>query len=97
MDSGAAVMLADPYTVNGTSLDDNFQTLVANLQGSGSVLTVRATGSFDGNKGFGFDNLTIRGVPEPGSSILLGIAGIAALAVRCRVRTSSTRSAHGRR
>ncbi len=45
MDSAAAVVLADPYSINGTILDDNFQTLVANIAGSGSVLTVRATGS----------------------------------------------------
>ncbi len=82
MDSAAAVVLADPYSINGTILDDNFQTLVANIAGGGSVLTVRATGSFDGSKAIGFDNLTIRGVPEPTSSLLLTLAGLAVFARR---------------
>jgi hypothetical protein len=85
MDSTAPVVLADPYSINGTNLDDNFQTLVANLAGSGSVLTVRATGSFDGSKAIGFDNLTIRGVPEPSSLSLLAIVGLAALSRRRRM------------
>jgi hypothetical protein len=84
MDIGTQVDLADPYSINGTILTDNFQTLLANIPAGGNTLDIRVTGSFDGNKAIGFDNLTIRAIPEPASLALAGIAGLTLLSRRRR-------------
>lgn len=72
MDSGQGVTLDDPVAINGTLLDDEFQTLSASVTGTGSELTIRFTAEANGgSEGFGFDNLTV--VPEPASLVTLAL------------------------
>ena len=96
MDSGTPVDLPDPLFIKTTVLNDNFQTLTANISGTGSSLTVRVQAILGGSsESVGFDNLTIRGVPEPTSISLLTMAGFAVLAGlrrRGRLDTYSPRS-----
>ena len=85
MDSGTQVDLPDPYSINGTILGDDFQTLVEGIAGTGASLTVRITAMMDGGtEAVGIDNLTIRGVPEPASLSLVLLAGLACLTGRKR-------------
>lgn len=70
------VILSDPLYINGTILDDNYQTLSAAIAGSGNSLTIRFTAITNGSEGFGFDNLTVS-IPAPGALALLGLAGLA--------------------
>ena len=87
MDSGFQVDLPDPYSINGTILGEDFQTLVAGIVGTGSSLTVRVTAMMDGGtEALGFDNVLIRGVPEPSSLALLAIGGLAWIRRTRRVR-----------
>lgn len=77
MDSGSAVALDDPFYINGTLLNDNFQTLAATAIGAGPTLTLRLTAISDGGEGLGFDNIKV--VPTPGALALMGIAGVATI------------------
>ena len=76
MDGGAVVNLSDPMYMNGTILNNNFQTLSANVAGTGSELWIRFTGGQDGgSEGFAFRNIEV--VPTPGTLALMGLAGVA--------------------
>lgn len=80
LESGTEVMVSDPLAMNGTVLNNDFQTLIANIAGTGSVLTLRLTGSADGGgEVFIFDNLQIKGIPAPGAAALMGLAGLVGL------------------
>jgi hypothetical protein len=58
-------------------MDDNYQNLSAPIIGTGSILTIRITGTLDGgSEGVGIDNLRVF-VPAPGALALLGLAGLA--------------------
>lgn len=80
MDSGAIVDLADPIAINGVTLNDEFQTIVAGVAGTGSELTIRVEATTDGgSEAFGFDNMLIRGIPTPATAALLGLGGLVGL------------------
>ena len=54
------VVIPDPLRVDGTPLDDTFQTIEKTLIGSGSTLTIRVYAMTNGGStGVGFDNLTV--------------------------------------
>lgn len=75
---GAVVNLFDPFLINGTTLNNNFQTLSTAIAGSGSTLTIAFDGQFDGgSEAFAFRNLEV--VPTPGTAALLGLGGLAAV------------------
>jgi len=77
MDNAAnnPVILDDPLAINGTLLNDEFQTLSAAVAGTGSELAIRFTASSNGgSEAFGFDNLAV--VPSPGAAALLGLGGL---------------------
>lgn len=60
-------LVADPMSCNGTELSNIFQTLTANVSGSGSVLTITFNASGDGGtEAFAWDNLVINSNPAGG-------------------------------
>ncbi|MGD8454286.1 MAG: PEP-CTERM sorting domain-containing protein [Phycisphaerae bacterium] len=69
----------DPILINGTHLDNTYQTLSAPIAGTGSTLTVALdVASNGGNETiFSFDNLVVNGVPEPASVSLLVLGALA--------------------
>jgi len=91
LESGNTNNIDDPLLMNGMMLDNNFQTLIAPLSGTGSVLTLTLEASSNGgSEVFVFDNLQINQslavIPEPSSIALagLGLAGALGLAARRR-------------
>lgn len=78
MAGGAVVSLDDPMQINGTTLDNNFQTLSAAIGATGSTLTISYAGGGDGgSEAFAFRNLQV--VPTPGTIALAGLAGLAGI------------------
>ena len=74
---GGIFSVDDPALINGTVLNNTFQTIAANISGTGSVLTIAFTGGGDGGtEAFAFRNLTV--VPAPASVALLGLGGLVA-------------------
>jgi hypothetical protein len=52
----------DPLAINGTTLNNNFQTLVASLVGTGNTLTLEFNATNDGAvELFAFDNIVVEG------------------------------------
>lgn len=83
--------LDDPLLMNGTVLDNNFQTLSAAAPGVGNTLYLRFVGGGDGgSEGFAFDNVVINGVPEPSTFVLIGMGslGLGWAAIRRRRKRS---------
>jgi hypothetical protein len=79
MESGTPVSLDDPLLLNGTLLDNDFQSLTAAISGTGSLLTIEFSATTNGgDEAFAFRNLVVTGIPTPGSLALVGIAGLAA-------------------
>ena len=78
MAGGSSYSLDDPMTMNGTYLNNNFQTLSAIAAGSGSTFYLHFAGGGDGgSEVFAFRNVTI--TPTPGAAALLGLAGLAGI------------------
>jgi len=78
MDGGAIVTLADPMSLGGVLLNEDFQTISAAITGTGSVLEIRYSAAQDsGSEAFGFRNLEITAIPAPGTLALIGLAGFA--------------------
>lgn len=78
MADGDQFQLDDPMLINGSILDNDFQTLTADVAGTGSVLTIRYTGGGDGgSEAFAFRNILV--VPTPGALALIGLGGLAAI------------------
>jgi hypothetical protein len=67
-----------PASGDGAGLLDTF---VTDINGTGSQLTLTMEGSIP-FEAMAFDNITITGVPEPGSLALLGLGGLALLGRR---------------
>ena len=94
LESGTQTTINDPLTdlISGTVLSNGFQTLFADVAGTGSVLTLTFSATSDGgSEVFLFDNLLVRGsptaVPEPASLALMGLgAGVIGLASVSRRR-----------
>jgi hypothetical protein len=68
MESGSPVSLSDPLVVNGTTrLSNSFETLTANIAGTGNQLTLVLAASNDSDEAYIFDNIYITtggGAPE---------------------------------
>ena len=82
MESGAQFTLDDPMLVNGVTLSNDFQTLIAAVLGTGSTLTLQFFSQGDGGtEAYAFDNIQVCGVlvPAPGAAALFGLAGLAGL------------------
>lgn len=81
MESGAAILLDDPMSMNGALLSNDFQTLSAVVAGTGSTLTLQLNAQGDSEEPYVFDNIQVCGtfVPTPGATALLGLAGLAGL------------------
>ncbi len=82
LESGAVIALDDPMEMNGTLLSNVFQTLSANIAGTGNLLTLTLNAQGDGgDEAFVFDNVTVCGtlIPTPGATALFGLAGLAGL------------------
>ncbi len=62
MDDGDMVTLDDPMLMNGTLLDENFQTFTASIPGSGSLLTITLMAIQDGPEAFALDNIVVNGM-----------------------------------
>ena len=78
MEDGTTRDLDDPLLVNGILVDNIFQTLSANVDGTGHVLTLTLTALTDGgSEAYAFDNVVITGIPEPASLLLLGLGAVA--------------------
>ncbi|MDQ7013359.1 MAG: hypothetical protein Q9O74_05610 [Planctomycetota bacterium] len=78
MADGGVYTVDDPMSINGTLINNNFQTIGAAVAGSGSVLTLRYAGTADGgSEAFAFRNIEV--IPTPGAFALLGLGGIAAI------------------
>lgn len=78
MADGQTYTLDDPMSINGTVLDNSFQTLSAAVAGTGSTLTLRYTGGGDGGtEAFAFRNIVV--VPTPGALALIGLGGLTAI------------------
>lgn len=78
MADGGVYTVDDPMAINGTTLNNNFQTLGAAVAGSGSTLTLRYTGGGDGGtEAFAFRNIVV--VPTPGALALLGLGSLTAI------------------
>lgn len=77
LESGTVVNVSDPLEINGIVLNNKFQTFTLPLTGAGTTLTLEFSALNDGSKElFIFDNLTVTGVPEPTSLLLIGLAGL---------------------
>ncbi len=64
MDNGNTFTYNDPMTVNGTILLNDLTTFTANINGAGSLLTLRVEGMGDGgSEAIAWDNITIKGIP----------------------------------
>jgi hypothetical protein len=64
-------------TGDGTEITDTFTEFTAAIAGIGSTLDLRITYQLDsGDEDIAIDNVTITGVPEPGSLALLGLGGL---------------------
>lgn len=68
---------------DGTALTDTFTQYTKDITGTGSLLDIRMTMSFNsGDEDIGFDNIQVTGtsaIPEPGSLALLSLAGMVLL------------------
>ncbi len=100
LESGTQVVIADPLfeTISGTALSNNLTTLMANIAGLGSILTLNLSATSDGgSEVFLFDNIAIQGrsttggpaVPEPSSLALFGMGGSALVGLAVRRRRSA--------
>ena len=77
MASGKVVNYTDPMLMNGTCLNNNFQTISGMVVGTGDVLTVTLNGESDGhNEVYAFDDIVIEGVPEPAMLVLVAVGGL---------------------
>jgi len=77
---GGVFNLSDPAQINGTTLNNVFQTLNAAVSSTGSTLTIAFDGEANGgSEAFAFRNVTVNGIPTPGAAALVGLAGVAGL------------------
>ena len=88
MDNGLVVTYDDPLNMTSNTgtvyeLNDNLQTLLANVDGLGNQLDIQVRVNMDGSESFGLDNIRISTIPEPTSATLL-LVGLGALALRRR-------------
>lgn len=73
MDNGATppVVLNDPMLIDGTLLDDNFQTFSSAIAETGASLTIRITTNQDsGTEAWGIDNIMVEGTTGGGGLAL---------------------------
>ncbi len=76
MEGGAVFNLFDPLSMNGTELDNNFQTISAGTTGAGAEFWIRFTGTTNGGtEAYAFRNINV--IPTPGTIALFGLAGVA--------------------
>ena len=93
MDNGLIVTYDDPLNMTSNTgtvfeLNDNMQTLSANVAGLGTQLDIQVRVNMDGGgsttaESFGLDNIRISAIPEPASAAFLMI-GLGAVALRRR-------------
>ncbi|TWU02994.1 PEP-CTERM sorting domain-containing protein [Stieleria varia] len=81
MESGTVITLDDPMSINGVELSNSFQTISANVGGTGNSLTLQVFADTNADEAIGFDNIVINGltaVPEPGAffALMIGMAGV---------------------
>lgn len=70
LDSGTLVTLADPMMVGDTVLNNDFQTLSIDLDGTGAQMVLRLTAQTNGGtEAIAFQNIEISGVAATGPSI----------------------------
>lgn len=93
MDDSDVFSINDPLLMDGTMLDENFQTLSKAIAGTGSVLSIILIAETDGgSEAFALDNIVIKGTPGDGVSVDLpycemfetndrGVGGVCATAV----------------
>ncbi len=90
LESGTKVVLNDPMAINGILLDNNLKRISSQIQGAGSLLTLRFFSSTDGgSEVFLFDDIRLYGtqvVPEPGALAFLVGGGLTGLFVLARRR-----------
>jgi len=68
----------------GSELTDTFSEFTADIAGTGSTLDLKVVFDLDsGDEDIALDNLSVTGVPEPGS-LAMGLIGFSALALRRR-------------
>jgi uncharacterized protein (TIGR03382 family) len=81
MENGTVINLPDPMEMNGTLLSNVFQTLSANLVGTGNLLTLTLNAQGDSEEPYAFDNIVVCGtkIPAPGAAAVFGLAGLAGL------------------
>ena len=80
MANGSVVTYVDPLLMNGTMLNNTFQTMTAVLPSDGYVLTLTLNAEGDGHKKvYVLDDIVINGIPEPATLTLLTLGGLAAL------------------
>ena len=64
MQGGAEVVIDDPLQMNGVTLDDAFRTFTAAIDGTGSEMTIRVTGSSNGgDEAYAATNLVVSSGP----------------------------------
>ena len=74
------MLFNDPFQINGTFINNVFQTLSFPIAGSGSSLELELTAFSNGSaEVIAIDKLQIlaESVPEPGSSLVILLAGLA--------------------
>ncbi len=90
LESGTFVNLDDPLSINGTTLNNEFQTIDALLSGTGSTLTLTLSANQEANTEiFAFDNIVVTGdaasVPFEFSPTL-GLLAMGSLCFGARLR-----------
>jgi hypothetical protein len=78
MDDGGMYDIDDPMSMNGVLLNNDFQSVTADIDGTSSLLLIRYYGINDsGSEAFAFRNMTV--VPTPATAALMGLGGLVAL------------------
>lgn len=76
----------DPMSLNGVNASGTtLNPFTASISGTGSIGQIRIDlGNNAGNELYAFDNISITGVPEPGTAVLLGLGLFSMVAMRRR-------------
>ena len=78
LEDGDIFNVADPYVMEGVTLDNDFEKFTASVPGTGSQLTITFEGNTDGgSEAFAFDNICIRGQASGGNNGMLSAGDLA--------------------